>query len=265
MSEANSSRYFQELFGLSGKTAVVIGGTGVLGGAIADALAHAGAHVVVVGRNAENGAARVQQIEKQQGSAEFFAADSTSRTDLETIVEHLKANGQTPDILVNGAGINAATPFLEISDEEWERIFRVNLLSVKVACQVFGQAMLDQGVSGSIINIASMSAITPLSRVFTYSASKAAVLNLTQNLAREWAERGIRVNALSPGFFPAEQNRKVLTPERVASILNHTPANRFGDADELAGAVLLMAAGKAGSFITGSNIAVDGGFSCMTI
>ncbi|QDV53385.1 SDR family oxidoreductase [Gimesia fumaroli] len=265
MSESNSSGYLQALFGLSGKTAVVIGGTGVLGGAIADALAQAGAHVVIVGRNAENGDSRVKQIETLKGSAEFFAADSTSRSDLEALVAHLKAKGQMVDILVNGAGINAATPFLEISDEEWEKIFRVNLLSVKVACQVFGQAMLDENVAGSIINIASMSAITPLSRVFTYSASKAAVLNLTQNLAREWAERGIRVNALSPGFFPAEQNRKVLTPERVASIMNHTPTNRFGDPEELAGAVLLMAAGKAGSFITGTNIAVDGGFSCMTI
>lgn len=265
MSEASSSQYLQALFGLTGKTAVVIGGTGVLGGAIADALAQAGAHVVVVGRNTESGASRVRSIEEKQGSAEFFAADSTNRADLEALVDHLKAKGQSADILVNGAGINAATPFLEISDEEWERIFRVNLLSVKVACQVFGQAMLDQNISGSIINIASMSAITPLSRVFTYSASKAAVLNLTQNLAREWAEQGIRVNALSPGFFPAEQNRKVLTPERVASIMTHTPANRFGDPDELAGAVLLLAAGKAGSFITGTNMAVDGGFSCMTI
>ena len=265
MSESSSSQYLQTLFGLTGKTAVVIGGTGVLGGAIADALAQAGAHVVVVGRNAESGASRARSIEEKQGSAEFFTADSTNRSDLEALVDHLKTKGKAVDILVNGAGINAATPFLEISDEEWDRIFRVNLLSVKVACQVFGQAMLDQNISGSIINIASMSAITPLSRVFTYSASKAAVLNLTQNLAREWAEQGIRVNALSPGFFPAEQNRKVLTPERVASIMTHTPANRFGDPDELAGAVLLLAAGKAGSFITGTNMAVDGGFSCMTI
>ncbi|QDU06089.1 SDR family oxidoreductase [Gimesia chilikensis] len=265
MSESNSSGYLQTLFGLSGKTATVIGGTGVLGGAIADALAQAGAHVIIVGRNQENGNGRVKMIKDLGGSAEFFQADSTNRADLEALIAHLKASDRTPDILVNGAGINAATPFLEISDEEWDDIFRVNLLSVKVACQVFGEAMLKQEIPGSIINIASMSAITPLSRVFTYSASKAAVLNLTQNLAREWAEQGVRVNALSPGFFPAEQNRKVLTPERVKSIMNHTPAQRFGDPEELAGAVLLMASGKAGSFITGTNIAVDGGFSCMTI
>jgi NAD(P)-dependent dehydrogenase (short-subunit alcohol dehydrogenase family) len=125
--------------------------------------------------------------------------------------------------------------------------------------------MLAQGTRGSIINVASLSAITPLSRVFTYSASKAAVLNLTQNLAREWATQGIRVNALSPGFFPAEQNRRVLTQDRVESILRHTPMGRFGEPHELAGAVLLLASDVAGSFVTGLNVVVDGGFSAMTI
>jgi NAD(P)-dependent dehydrogenase (short-subunit alcohol dehydrogenase family) len=125
--------------------------------------------------------------------------------------------------------------------------------------------MLEKQTAGSIINIASLSGITALSRVFTYSASKAAVINLTQNLAREWAAKGIRVNALSPGFFPAEQNRKVLTPDRVADIMKHTPSDRFGDPDELAGALLLMASPKAGSFLTGANIVVDGGFTAMTI
>ena len=119
--------------------------------------------------------------------------------------------------------------------------------------------------SGSIINVASMSAITPLSRVFTYSVSKAGVLNLTQNLAREFAPHGVRVNALSPGFFPAEQNREVLDDDRIATIMNHTPMARFGEPDELAGAVLLLASPVAGRFITGANMAVDGGFSAMTI
>ena len=124
--------------------------------------------------------------------------------------------------------------------------------------------MLESGSSGSIINIASLSGITALSRVYTYAATKAAVINLTQNLAREWGEQGIRVNALSPGFFPAEQNRKVLTPDRIASIMTHTPMNRFGEPQELAGAILLMAS-PAGSFLTGENIVVDGGFTAMTI
>jgi NAD(P)-dependent dehydrogenase (short-subunit alcohol dehydrogenase family) len=132
-----------------------------------------------------------------------------------------------------------------------------------VACQVFGARMLAAG-GGSIINLGSISGIVPLSRVFTYSATKAAVHNLSKNLAREWAAQGVRVNTLIPGFFPAEQNRKVLTPERVDSIMNRTPMKRFGEARELVGATLLLASG-AGSFITGSEIVVDGGFAAMAI
>jgi len=259
------SDYLTQLFGLTDKTAVVIGGTGVLGGAIAETLASAGAHVVVVGRSRERGDSAVKRIVNAGGSAECLLADSSQQDDLNAIVDHLKESGRACDILVNGAGTNAATPFFEITDDEWDRIFSVNLRSVKLACQVFAKDMLDRGTTGSIINIASLSAITPLSRVFTYSASKAAVLSLTLNLAREWAKTGIRVNALSPGFFPAEQNRKVLTPDRVESIMRHTPMDRFGESKELAGAILLLAAQNAGSFITGENIVVDGGFSAMTI
>ena len=260
-----SDDYLRELFGLHGLTAVVIGGTGVLGGAFAEALGRAGAYVVVVGRSEERGNVCVEKIRAGGGSAEFVAGDSTSREDLAGIVTHLRNTQRRCDILINGAGVNSPTPFLEIADEEWDRILNINLRGVRLACQVFGKFMLDTQTRGSIINVASLSAITPLSRVFTYSASKAAVLNLTLNLAREWAPKGIRVNALSPGFFPAEQNRKVLTPERVESIMRHTPMNRFGSPEELAGAVLLMASPKAGSFLTGTNIVVDGGFMGMTI
>ncbi len=264
MSEA-SQQYLHDLFGLDGKTAVVIGGTGVLGGSFCDTLAAAGAHVVVVGRNPENGGARVDAIAANGGSAEFVACDSTSREDLENVVSHLAESVRRTDILVNGAGVNSATPFLEIEDEEWQRIVDVNLTSVRLACQVFGGDMLEHGTKGSIVNVASLSAMIPLSRVFTYSATKAAVLNLTLNLAREWATKGIRVNSISPGFFPAEQNRKVLTPDRVASIMTHTPMDRFGEPEELAGALLLAASNKAGSFVTGANLVVDGGYTAMTI
>ena len=106
-----------------------------------------------------------------------------------------------------------------------------------------------------------MSGVVPISRVFTYSITKAAVHNLSKNLAREWAQTGVRVNTLVPGFFPAEQNRKILTPDRIASIMGHTPMNRFGDAEELIGATLFLASDKAASFVTGSEIVVDGGFS----
>ncbi|MES2792091.1 MAG: SDR family oxidoreductase [Planctomycetota bacterium] len=260
-----SSAYLRQLFGLEGMTAVVIGGTGTLGGSIADTLGQAGAHIVVVGSNTDAGPAAVQRLTALGATAEFIPADVTSRADLESIAKHLESQQRLPDILVNGAGVNSPTPFLEISDEEWERIFNVNLRGVRLACQIFGAQLIAKQALGSIINIASLSAITPLSRVFTYSASKAAVLNLTQNLAREWAPQGIRVNALSPGFFPAEQNRKVLTADRIDSVMRHTPMKRFGTPDELAGAILLMASPVAGSFLTGANLVVDGGFTAMTI
>lgn len=261
----SASEYVSSLFELTGKTAVVIGGNGTLGGAFCDALAGAGAHVLVVGRNAESGNAAAAKIQQAGGSAEFFAADSTSRESLASIVEHLKSNDRACDILINGAGTNSATPFLEIGDEEWERILNVNLRSILIACQILGGYMIERETAGSIINIASISASTPLSRVFTYSASKAAVISLTQNLAREWGPKNIRVNALSPGFFPAEQNRKVLTPDRVASIMAHSPVGRFGEPHELGAAILLMASNAAGSFLTGANIIVDGGFTATKI
>src|SRR4029077_3154251 len=131
-------------------------------------------------------------------------------------------------------------------------------------CQVFGRHMAEHG-GGSIVNIASVSAHLPLSRVFAYSASKAAVINLTQNVARELAPLGVRVNALCPGFFPAEQNRKILDPQRVANILRNTPMDRFGEPHELGGATLLMLSRRAGSFITGATYYVDGGFTAMRI
>ena len=160
--------------------------------------------------------------------------------------------------------MNSATPFFDIPEDEFERIVRINLKGVFLGCQVFGKYLIDRGEGGSIINLGSMSGVIPLSRVFTYSASKAAVHNLSKNLAREWAPKRVRVNTLVPGFFPAEQNRKVLTPDRVASIMGHTPMKRFGEAQELIGATLLLA-GEAGSFITGSEIIVDGGYHAMTI
>ena len=265
--ESPSANYLLDLFGLGGKTAVVIGGTGVLGGAIAEALAGAGAHTVVVGRTLkvnDDDKTIVQRIEGNGGSAEFFEADSTSADDLTKLRDHLKANNRCCDVLVNGPGKNAATPFFEISEDEWNDIFKVNLNGIRLACQILGGYMVEKG-HGSVINITSVSSELPLSRVFTYSATKAALLNLTRNLAHEWAPKGVRVNALSPGFFPAEQNRKVLTPERVESIMKHSPIDRFGSPEELAGAVLLMAAPKASSFLVGANIIVDGGFTAMTI
>jgi len=256
--------YLEELFSLQNKTAVVIGGTGELCGAMATALARAGAEVVLVGRSQEKANARLTEIEQAGGTGYFIAADISSRKGLDKLLgEVVNRSGQC-DILINGAGVNAPTPFLEVEEEEYDQIFNINTKAVFLACQVFGQYFLDSNIKASIINIGSMSAVIPLSRVFTYSMSKAAVHNISKNLAREWAANNIRVNTLVPGFFPAEQNRKVLTPERVEQIMGHTPMKRFGRAEELNGAMLLLASG-AGSFITGEEIIVDGGFAAMTI
>jgi NAD(P)-dependent dehydrogenase (short-subunit alcohol dehydrogenase family) len=257
--------FLSSLFSLKDKVAVVIGGTGELCGAMAEGLAAAGAHVAVVGRNEQKAAARVAAIEEAGGRAWFHPAEATSKPELEALLSAVLARGGRVDIVVNGAGINSATPFLDITEEEFDRIIRVNLKGVFFGCQVFGRHLVEAGQGGSIINIGSMSGVLPLSRVFTYSATKSAVHNLSLNLAREWAPHRVRVNVLVPGFFPAEQNRKILQPERIAKIMGHTPMERFGEARELIGATLLLASDKAGSFITGEELIVDGGFHAMAI
>ncbi|MDR0352473.1 MAG: SDR family oxidoreductase [Opitutaceae bacterium] len=260
----NTPEYLNSLYSLTGKVAVVIGGTGELCGAMAEGLAGAGAEVVLVGRNQEKARARLAKIEAAGGKAWFHPAEADSKPGLQNLLDTVLARAGRADILVNGAGVNSATPFLDIAEDEFDRILNVNLKGVFLGCQVFGRHLVERGQGGSIINLGSMSGLIPLSRVFTYSASKAAVHNLSKNLAREWAVAGVRVNTLVPGFFPAEQNRKVLTPERVAAIMGHTPMKRFGEARELVGATLLLAS-DAGAFITGSEIVIDGGYHAMTI
>lgn len=266
------------LFSLKGQTAAVIGGTGVLGGGMAEALAEAGARVAIIGRNRERGEARVRIIEAAGGEAQFHAADSTSADALRAARDAVEARWGAVSVLVNAAGGNrpdATLPpgadFCKLPIEAWQGVFDLNLVGgVLLPCQVFGESMVAAG-RGSIINIASLSGMTPLSRVVAYSAAKAAVLNLTQFLAREWAQAGVRVNAISPGFFPAEQNRALLyNPDgsysaRGGQIIGHTPMARFGSPEELSGAVVWLAAPRASSFVTGQNIVVDGGFSATTI
>ena len=257
--------FLKSLFSLEGKVAVVIGGTGELCGAMGEGLARAGAEVVIVGRNEDKARARIARIEGAGGRAWFHAAEATNRTDLEQLLAAAIGRSGRVDIVVNGAGVNSATPFFDITEDEFDRIVRVNLKGVFFGCQVFGKHLVETGNGGSIINIGSMSGVVPLSRVFTYSATKSAVHNLSLNLAREWAPHRVRVNVLVPGFFPAEQNRKILQPERIARIMGHTPMDRFGEARELVGATLLLASDNAGSFITGEELIVDGGFHAMAI
>jgi NAD(P)-dependent dehydrogenase (short-subunit alcohol dehydrogenase family) len=267
-----------DLFDLSNELAVVLGGTGVLGGGMAEALAGAGARVVVVGRNAERGRERVRAIEAAGGKAIFQPGDAQSRESLLECRAAIAKQWGTPTVLINGAGGNRPEAtiapggdFCKLPLDAWQAVFDLNLTGgTLLPCQVFGETMLAVG-RGSVINIASMASILPLSRVVAYSAAKAAVLNLTKFLAREWATKGIRVNAISPGFFPAEQNRAMLLKpdgtytERGQQIIGHTPMARFGEAQELAGAVVWLASPRASSFVTGQNIVVDGGFSSITI
>jgi NAD(P)-dependent dehydrogenase (short-subunit alcohol dehydrogenase family) len=256
--------YLENMFGLSGRTAVVVGGTGVLGGALADGLAKAGAFVVVAGRGADRGAARVAAIREAGGDAMFVSVDAVDRASVQALLDAtIHARGKA-DILVNCAGVNSSVPYFEIPDDDFDKVLDTNLKSTHIGCQVFGAHMAAIG-GGSILNIGSVSADKPLSKVFIYSASKAAVINYTKNVARELAPKGIRVNVLCPGFFPAEQNRKILSPERVASIMGKTPMNRFGTPEELLGAAILLCAPVAGSFITGAEVYVDGGFTGMSI
>jgi NAD(P)-dependent dehydrogenase (short-subunit alcohol dehydrogenase family) len=253
------------LFSLDGEVAVVIGGGGVLAGAMADGLAAAGAMVAIAGRTQENADARANAITAAGGQAIGIQCDVTSKADLQKALDRVLERFGKVDVLINAAGVNSATPFFDITEEEWQRIIDIDLKGVFLACQVFGKAMVDAGQGGSIINISSASSGPPLSRVFTYGVAKGGVNQITQFLARELAPNNIRVNAILPGFFPAEQNRKVLTPERVASILSHTPMKRFGEAAELVGATVYLASRKASSFVTGSTLRVDGGFLSMTI
>lgn len=254
-----------EMFSLKGKSAVVVGGSGVLGGIFAEALAGAGANVGIVGRTPEKVEQAVKALQAEGAEAKGVAVDASSRAGIEQACGAFTESWGGVDILVNAPGINSSTPFFEIDDDEWDRIMDVNLKSMFLAAQIFGAQMKSRGRGGSIINISSISSGPPLSRVFTYSVSKAGVNNLTQWLARELAPDRIRVNALIPGFFPAEQNRKILSEDRVNAIIGHTPMGRLGEPQELAGTIVWLASEKASGFVTGALIKVDGGFSAMTI
>jgi len=257
--------YLSSLFSLKGQVAVVIGGTGNLCGTMGIALARAGAEVILVGRNPESAIEKLAAIDEFGGKSWFFQADVRKREDIEDLLSEVISRSGKVDILVNGAGLGSGTPFLDVSEEEYTRLMDINFHSVFRACQIFGDYFIKRNEPSSIINMGSMAGKMPISGLFTYSAAKAAVHNLSKNLAREWAEHDIRVNTLVPGFFPSEQASKQGDETRALEILRHTPMSRFGSAEELTGATLLLASNTASSFITGSEIVLDGGFSAMTI
>ena len=257
--------FFNQLFNLQNKVAVVIGGGGHLCSEMSRGFARAGCSVAILDLRLEK-AQSVENELRSKGLDRIISCeiDVNKKEEHVSTIEKILDKFNHVDILINGAGINSPTPFMKITEEEWDRILAVQLKGTMFGCQVFGKQMLEKG-SGSIINISSASAGPPLSKAFTYSVAKAGIRNLTQNLAREWATQGVRVNALRPGFFPTDWNKEhFITPEREQSILGHTPMGRYGSPEELVGAVLWLAS-DAASFVTGAEINVDGGFSAMTI
>jgi NAD(P)-dependent dehydrogenase (short-subunit alcohol dehydrogenase family) len=255
-----SAEYLNELFGLEGQVAVVIGGAGVLGGALCEGILRAGAHVVVADLTDEGCRRRVDGLARFSPHATYATVDVTSRASLERLLaEARKVKGRV-EILVNCAGVNAGSTFLDATEADWDRVMGINLKAVFQACQVFAGHMVASG-GGAILNIGSVTSHLPLSRVFAYAASKAGVVNLTKNIAHEFGKQGVRCNAICPGFFPAEQNRKLLDQERIDNIMRHTPMARYGEPEELIGAALLLLSPKAGQFVTGATVNVDGGFT----
>lgn len=274
---------------LAGKVAVVTGGAGILGAAMCRALAECGASVAIIGRDLAKAEKLAEEIRTGGGQARGYSCNVLDRTALENTASAIAADFGACDILINGAGGNHPkgitgqeyfgvdtsgdaqknTTFFDLDMEGFEFVFDLNLMGTLLPSQVFARQML--GRSGcSIINISSMSAFRPLTKVAAYSGAKAAVSNFTQWLAVHLGQSGIRVNAIAPGFFITEQNRDLMlekdgnyTP-RAQKVIAQTPMRRFGDASELIGALLWLAESKASGFVTGSIIAVDGGFSAYS-
>ncbi len=252
-------RTAEQGFDLRGKTAVVIGGAGHLCSVLAGAMQGRGMKVAVLDPLPPG------RVPGDRRAGELYLqCDVTSKPRLAQCRERILRRFGRVDVLLNGAGANAPTPFFKITPQEIRRIMGAHVEGLIYSCQVFGETMLRQR-SGSIINFASVSAGPPLSKAFVYSAAKSGVVSLTQNLAREWAPYNVRVNALKPGFFPTEWSMKhFIDKGRKADIFRHTPMRRFGRPEELVGAVLWLASDSAG-FVTGSVVTVDGGFTAMTL
>jgi NAD(P)-dependent dehydrogenase (short-subunit alcohol dehydrogenase family) len=246
------------IFDLSGRVAVVVGGTSGLGRRIAMGLARSGVHTVCSGRREENVQEVAAEILSHGVKTLAKTVDVSSRESLAALRDAVVEQFGGVDILVNAAGITQKKATLEVTDEEWERVFETNLNGTLRACQTFYEPLKSSG-KGRIINIASLSSFASFHQVAAYGASKSAVLALTKTLGCEWAKDGIRTNALVPGVFVTDLNRAILEgTERGRELLLRTPLGRFGDPEEVVGAALFLAS-DAASFITGTHIAIDGG------
>ena len=244
---------------LTGRTAVVVGGTSGIGLALTQGLASAGADVVPISRRADMVDQAAASVESRGRKSLRLTADALDRKALKQALDATLAAFSKVDILVNCAGITKRTPSLEVSDEEWDSILSTNLTATFRSCQVFGRSMLEKGY-GRIINIASLASFIGLHEVAAYTASKAGVAGLTRALAVEWGPRGVNVNAIAPGVFRTALNTRILDESgRGQEFLMRTPLKRFGRVEELAPACVFLAS-DGSSFVNGEVLTVDGGF-----
>ena len=270
MSEKN--RYLEQMFGLSDTVAVITGGAGAIAAALAAAILKAGAKVALWDLEGTIDAAMTRlkgEIEGIEDRLFGYETDTGSEEAVGKAIQATESSFGAPNLLINGVGGNRGKcPFVDQDMETFEFVLKLNLVAgLMVPTKVFASYWIDKKVKGAIINMASMASYIPLSGVWAYDAAKAAVLNLTQASAKEFAPHGIRVNAIAPGFFVGKQNRALLYDEstgeltdRGKAIIARTPYGRFGETDELAGALLFLASDAAAGFVTGISLVVDGGY-----
>jgi len=271
MSEVN--RYLEQMFGLSDTVAVITGGAGAIAGALAAALLKAGAKVALWGHHQSTIDGAITRLKSEIDGVEDrlfgYEVDTGGEQAVRKAIEATEKTFGAPNLLINGVGGNRGKcAFVDQDMETFEFVLNLNLVAgLMVPTKVFAAYWIDKKIKGGIINMNSMGSYVPLSGVWAYDAAKAGVFNLTQASAKEFAPHGIRVNAIAPGFFVGKQNRALLYDEgsceltdRGRAIIAHTPYGRFGETDELAGAVLFLASSKASGFVTGISLAVDGGY-----
>ncbi|WP_181313979.1 SDR family NAD(P)-dependent oxidoreductase [Phreatobacter cathodiphilus] len=243
---------------LAGLNALVIGGSSGIGEAIAHGYAEAGARVAIAARSPDKLDAAAARLAAAHPGSKGYVADVTADGELARLAETVTRDLGPIDVLVPCQGTTIIKPTLDFTQEEVEFIVRTNQTSVFFSCTVFGRLMLERG-SGAIVNIASLSAHRGWPKACPYAMTKHAVVGLTQTLAAEWAPQGVRVNAISPGFFMTELNAAKMPPDRKENALRRTPMGRWGKTQELVGAAVYLAS-PAASFVTGTVIAVDGGY-----
>ena len=259
------NKYVSDLFNLKNKNIVIIGAGGHICSQIAKSLSKCGTNIALLDiRYSKVKKLKEELVKNSKNQIISMKFDATKLTHHKLALKKILNKFNTIDVLINGSGINSAEPFFKITSKNWQKVIDSQLTATFYGCQIFGNNMINNS-KGSIINISSASAYPPLSKAFAYSAAKSGIRNLTANLAREWGTKGLRVNAIRPGFFPTKWNLKnFIDKKRRSKILNHTPMKRFGNTKELVSAIIWLASDSS-SFVTGSEVFIDGGFSCMSI